>query len=165
MCYEYSVSISEKICSKGFQFVYNRFNRRLEKKSYQKTANMLHYLSHLTLQSCESVFYWFIAVQYLKGWVSRPVPTSSAVQIPRAVVKGNLQRESKSVILTSPVVSPGAFCQGLSHKCFDISLEQLLIRKFYKALHNSHLSPPLSLYACRGLDSTKLFKLTSTVSL
>lgn len=45
---------------------------------------------------------------------------------------------SKSVILTSPKVSPGAFCRGLSHKCFDISLEQLLIREFYKALHNSH---------------------------
>lgn len=78
----------------------------------------------------------WLRLRYLQGCVSRSVLTlRSAVS---SSCEGKLQRGSKSVILTSPKVSPGAFCRGLSHKCFDISLEQLLIREFYKALHNSH---------------------------
>lgn len=75
--------------------------------------------------------------------------------------KRNLQKESESVN------SPSASCQCLSQKYFDISTEQLLIRKFYKVLPNtlSPLSLPLSLYACTGLDTTELLvRLTTAVS-
>ncbi len=74
------------------------------------------------MYSFDKLSLYILAVYYPKGWIGTVVPTRSAVQIHRAAVK-NLERESERVILTSPVVSLSAFCQGLSPECFEISRE------------------------------------------